>query len=197
MSDVENVDLGCEITHDHDHHGRNCECFRCRKPGHPIPKEIIFECGTGNGFTFATNGSTLSLTSPCTACRPKTVASVVLDTTCLCKPVTKIEFASNVHFVRRDHHESATVQLEFELVRVCDDGSESSICSWYYEITNERDNFAQTFSFIYCDCNSCPGCCTYFVRVNPIEIDNASVSVGNCHIAGFAKQTCNDKIRFR
>ena len=194
MADVENMEI-C----DNNDNGKKkvCECFDCKKAGHPLPKEILFECGTGNGFTFATNGSSISLTSPCTACRPKTVASVVLDTTCLCKPVTKIEFSSNVHFVRRDSHEDGTVQLEFELIRKCDDGFESSLSSWFYEITDERDNFAQTFSFIYCDCNSCPGCCTYFVRVNPIEIENASCSVGNCHIAGFAKQTCNDKFNFR
>lgn len=179
---------------DNTNYGREQKnCVNCIKPGHPLPKPIIFECGTGNGFTFATNGSDISITSPCTACRPKTVGIVTIDTTCLCQPKIKIDFASNVHFVRRDHHESGTAQLEFELVRVCDEGQETSVCSWLYEITDERDNFAETFTFIYCDCNSCPGCCRYFVRINPLEIENASISVGNCHIAAIAQEGCSNR----
>ncbi|WZL71491.1 DUF4489 domain-containing protein [Clostridiaceae bacterium 35-E11] len=167
------------------------DCVQCDPPGHPLPKPIIMACGTGSGYTFADNGESISLTSPCTACRPKTVANVVLDTTCLCKPMVKIEFASNVHFVPFRRNGDGTIRMEFELVKKCNDGQETSLNTWLFEITDEADNFAHTFSFMYCECNTCPGCCEYFVRVVPLELDECSISVTNCHIAGFAQSSCD------
>jgi hypothetical protein len=165
------------------------DCVQCKKPGHPLPRPIIMECGQGNGFTFADNGESISLTSPSQAGRPKTLANVTIDTTCLCKPAVKIEFASNVHFVpfRRGH--DGTIKFEFELVRKCNNGYETSLNSWLFEITDERDNFAQSFTFVYCDCNTCPGCCEYFVRCVPMELDECSFCVTNCHITAFAQAT--------
>lgn len=165
------------------------DCIQCNSK-HPVAKPIIFECGTGNGFTFATDGSSISLTSPCQACTPKTLGVVTIDTTCLCRPKTKIEFSSNVHFVDKACGDG-TVQMEFQLFRCCDNRQEVPLGTWYYEITDEGDNFAQTFSFIYCDCNSCPGCCVYTVRCKPIEVENASICVTNCHIAAFAQSSCD------
>ncbi len=171
----------------YDYYYENKDCVDCRKPGHPLPKPLLMECGQGNGYTFADNGESISLTSPCTACRPKTLANVTIDTTCLCKPKTKIEFASNVHFVPFRRDGNGDLKFEFELVRKCDDGTETSLNTWLFEITDERDNFAQTFSFMYCDCNSCPGCCEYYVRGIPLELDECSFCVTNCHIAALAQ----------
>lgn len=168
------------------------DCVQCKPAGHPLPKPIIMACGQGNGFTFADNGESISLTSPSQAGRPKTLGTVVIDTTCLCKPAVKIEFASNVHFVPFNRGAGCgTIKFEFELVRKCDNGYETSLNSWLFEITEEDDNFAQTFSFIYCDCNTCPGCCEYFVRCVPMELDECSFSVTNCHIAAFAQSSCD------
>lgn len=167
------------------------DCVNCKPAGHPLPKPIIMSCGQGNGFTFADNGESISLTSPSQASRPKTLASVLIDTTCLCKPQVKVEFASNVHFVPFNRHGNADLKFEFELVRKCNDGTETSLNSWLFEITGEDDSFAQTFSFIYCECTTCPGCCEYFVRGVPMELDECSFCVTNCHISAFAQSSCD------
>jgi hypothetical protein len=176
---------------DYRYKDRDRDCVKCKPPGHPLPKPIIMACGQGNGFTFADNGESISLTSPSQASRPKTLATVLIDTTCLCKPAVKVEFASNVHFVPFNRDGNATIKFEFELVRKCDDGTETSLNSWLFEITGEDDNFAQTFTFNYCDCNTCPGCCEYFVRGVPMELDECSFCVTNCHIAAFAQSSCD------
>lgn len=162
-------------------------CDQCY-PDNNQAKPIIFECGTGNGFTYSTNGDTISLTSPCQACVPKTVGVVTVDTSGLKRPKTLVQFSSNVHFTERNS--TGTVQMEFQLFRTCDNRQEEPLGTWYYEIEDEDDNFAETFSFFYCDCNSCPGCCVYTVRCKPIEIDDASICVTNCHIAAFAQSNC-------
>ncbi|MCT4621501.1 MAG: DUF4489 domain-containing protein [Marinisporobacter sp.] len=168
------------------------DCVKCEPAGHPLPKPIIMSCGTGNGFTLADSGTTPETTTVgCPPCRPKTVAALTLDTTCLCKPMVKIEFSSHVHFVPTDNGCTSDCQLEFELVRICDNGFEDSLGTWLFEIEEEGDVFAETFNFIYCECNTCPGCCRYFVRVVPLYIDDATVCVGNTFIAGFAQSGCD------
>lgn len=152
---------------------------------HTVPRPIIFECGTGGGFTFASNGDSISLTSPCTACTPKTVGTVTIDTTLLTRPKTLVQFASNVHFVSKD--ETADVKLEFQLYRTCEYQPEIPLATWYFEIEDEADNFAQTFTFFWCDSNSCPACCTYTVRCKPIEAEECAICVTNTHIAAFAQ----------
>lgn len=148
-------------------------------------KPIIFECGTGGGFSYATAGSSMSLTSPNQGGVPKTVGSVTIDTSELTRPKTKIDFTANIHFASKDP--SATVQLEFQLYRNCGNRGEEPLGSWYYEISNESDNFAETFTFFWCDCNSCPGCCLYTVRCKPMSIEDAAISVNECHITAIAQ----------
>lgn len=155
---------------------------------HKGAKPVILECGTGGGFTFATNGDDISLTSPNQAGVPKTVGSVTIDTSELIRPKTKIDFSANVHFVDK-HCGDGTVQMEFQLYRNCENRFEEPLGTWYYEITDEGDNFAETFTFFWCDCNSCPGCCVYSVRCKPIEVENAAITVTNCHIAAISQSS--------
>ncbi|WP_105617037.1 DUF4489 domain-containing protein [Vallitalea okinawensis] len=177
-----------EMERDYDSdRGRDCrDCVRCRRPGHPLPKPILFECGTGSGFSMSDGGPT---TIACLANTERALGTVVLDTTCLCQPKCMIQFSSNVHFV--PDNGSGEVELLFQLFRSCDGGQELQLDSWTFKIDDEGDIFSQTFSFFYCDCNSCPGCCTYSIRCKPCVVDDCSICVNDCHIAGFAREGCS------
>lgn len=164
------------------------ERFDC-KPKHTKPKATILECGTGGGFAFATNGADISVTSPCTACTPKTVGTVSIDTTCLCKPKTKVDFCCNIYY--RGRHDSSNLKLEFQLFRTCDNRAEEQLGSWLFEIEDQDDNLSQSFCLMFCDCNGCPGCCVYTVKAIPVEIREATVSVHNCHISAIAQANCD------
>mgnify|MGYP000928171067 FL=1 len=180
MADYEKYDKKDDYKKDDFH---DWECVKCKDPGHPVPKPILFECGTGGGFTFSANcSSSTEDNAPC-ICTPKTVANVTLDTSCLCRPKVKVEFSSIIHFIPdSDGH----AQLEFDLVRCCKDFPECVIGTWNYEI-EENDRFAKSFCFDYCDCSACPGCCTYIVKCRPVFVKNCSVCVTNCHLAIFAQ----------
>lgn len=162
------------------------DCVQCDPPGHPLPKPIILACGRGNGFTVkANNGTTPKFPLP-----PKTVAHVTIDTTCLCKPVVKVEFSSNIIFTP-DGSSTPICRIEFELVRICDNRDEISLGVWQYERIDEDDAHADSFNFIFCDCNTCPGCCEYFVRATVFEAEDSTCTVCNTNIAAFAQATCD------
>jgi hypothetical protein len=164
------------------------DCQECRAK-HPKPKPVILECGTGGGFAFATNGTDICLTNPCTACKPKTVGTVTIDTTCLCKPKTKVDFCCNILYDGRSN--CSNLKLEFQLFRTCDFRAEEPLGSWYFQLEDQDDDFAQSFCLSFCDCSGCPACCVYTVRVIPLEVKDATFSVNNCHISAIAQGNCD------
>ncbi|QUI23188.1 DUF4489 domain-containing protein [Vallitalea pronyensis] len=157
------------------------------KPVHPKPKKSLLACGSGSGNTTFTSSSDDT---------PFQLAHVTVDTSCLCKPVVDIEFSSTVRFEALENIGSAA-QLRYELVRVCADGTPVTIGLWILDklpILNVAS--IETFSFNYCDCTTCPGCCDYFVTVMPITFTsegtlpdiNGTVTVGDGRIAALAQE---------
>lgn len=143
----------CESKND-----KGKDCMKCELK-HPIPKKILFECSPSSAVkTFTSQGQSF------------TAACIAIDTTCICKPKVKIEFSSIVT-LNVDATDSFEVRLQFELIKICDDRKELSCGTWMYErfIPGTLSEFLSTltdsFSFIYCECQTCPGCCQYFVRV--------------------------------
>lgn len=149
------------------------------EPKHPLPKKILLECeGPSSSMAFTSEGQGFI------------ASSVEIDTTCLSRPKTKLEFSSVVSFNGIEGTEFPfEVRLRFELVKVCDN-KEEIICDTqiYERIINVRfDNtvlnapliLTDTFSFIFCECNTSPGCCQYFVRVisELISTDSGSNNV--------------------
>ncbi len=158
--------------------------IRCKVLGKQ-PDDIIFECGTGQGFAFVANkGETLTYT-PHKTCIPKTLGTIAIDTTCLKKPKTKVLFSCNISFIPRN--EEAMAQLEFVLYRSCNNSEESVVGNWAYDVIDKRERSEQTFRFIFCSCSSFPGCYNYFVRVIPVFIKDCSVCLTNCHMDAVAQ----------
>jgi len=126
---------------------------------------------------------------------------VRIDTTCLKKPIVKIEFSSLIVFEAEDEegdeHE-VEVDLLFKLNRICN-GFEETIQSWRYlkeyDIENDIDELeveiSEPFTVTFCD-RACPGCCEYkmvvegrdfegefeFLRV--VKPDLSALAVGLC-----------------
>lgn len=161
---------------------------------HTLPKKLLFECeGPDGSMTFTSEGQSFA------------ASSVSIDTTCLCRPKIKLEFSSIVTF----NGVVGTmfpfeVRLRFELIKVCDNRQEITCDTHIYErIINRRTGNVQlnspltltdTFSFVFCEFNTLPGCCQYFVRVTSdvISMDsgsnNVTATVSNGRIGIFASE---------
>lgn len=152
------------------------------KAKHPKP-QLLLECGEGTGNNTFTSSSNTTLQ----------LAHVTLEATCLTRTQVLIKFSSIVS-VRRLIDE-ATVRLQYELFRVGDDRKPESLGNWIFEevnvMTNGFDKQEESFSFIFCDCKPCQGCCDYFIAVTPIEIEGAAATVGNGRMSALSKSLCD------
>ncbi len=163
---------------------------------HPKPKEVLLECGQGNGaiiFREPTDPSS-------------NIAHISINTNCLSRAEVSINFSSTIKF---DFGVNNLI-LQFELFRVCDRRNKVSLGTWMFERTdvNILGVIDEAFSFIFCDSLTCPGCYDYFVKVIPIQIrvspsfqdafvlvDNGRMSAitqGSTNCNNHEKQVCND-----
>lgn len=180
----------CDIKDDQKKDRSIAKC----EPKHTLPKKLLFECGDPcSPMTFTMEDQSF------------TASSVSIDTTCLSRPKIKLEFSSIVTF---DAIEGTIfpfeVRLRFELVKVCDNRPEITCdVNTYERVINSRSGFFQlnsplrltdSFSFVFCECNTFPDCCEYFVRVTSevISMDsgsnNVTATVSNCRIGIFASE---------
>jgi hypothetical protein len=157
--------------------------------GKPIggsqPKGIIFECDTGQGAAIVPNkGEALSY-NPRQICVAKTLGSIAIDTTCLKKPKIKVQFSCSIFFAPKVA--DAVAQLEFVMSRSCNNGQESSVGNWTYEISEGSMRDSQPFRFSLSSCSSFPGCYNYYVRVLPIYIKNCIICITGCQLNAVAQ----------
>lgn len=136
---------------------------------HPLPSPILLSCSSGNGLSIFPNIST-----------PITIASVTVDTTHLCKPVTKIDFSSTINYQALISGGTAITPftLIFELSKFCNDGTQVALGSWAYSIgflSAATDN-TNSFNFTYCECNTCSACFVYTVDI--VKFNSSILSGG-------------------
>ncbi len=151
-----------------------CDTTDCRVKTHKF-KEILLECGQGSGSrTFTASGEAAFQ-----------LAQVFVDTTGISKPIVNIEFSSIVNFVDVPGADDLEALLRYELFRVCEDGSAELRGVWVLARIGQDSNIiSQSFDFTFCEPIICKkGCCTYFVKVTPIEIVNGEVTVSNGRMA--------------
>lgn len=157
-------------------------------PKSPCPYPILFECANGTGTSI--QGVLATDTRPFV---PRTIGCLTIDTTCLKNPVVKFDFNSVIRYLSVD----ATVgpaYLTFELCKQCGNGDEICCGNWHYEIdtATNGERLTNSYGFSHCECNSCPGCCTYTVKI----IDARNLGVNNildlCNVTlqAFAKSSC-------
>lgn len=176
----------CKKEGHHDDHDLDCQkdCLKGKDTAHFLPGPLLLECGNGGGFTFTDSLTNSSDENTTCICEPQTAASVVIDTTCFCRPNIKTEFSSILHFIPDCN---GYAKLEFDFVRCCKDFPECVLRTWNFE-ANENDKFSRPFCFDHCDLNSCPGCCIYMVKARPVCVKRATVCATNCQMAVFAQE---------
>ncbi|SFA96732.1 DUF4489 domain-containing protein [Clostridium frigidicarnis] len=168
----------CDCLEEFNHNHRCCNCAHCT-PGHPTPTESLFTCGQGSGVSIPIP----TLTSPQFA--PLPVASVTLDTTCLCNPSVKIDFNSIINYQALIG--TATIlttpfTVTFQLSKTCGDGAKVALGTWDYSFgaISLAVNVTNSFGFTHCECNTCPACCVYnveIVRVTGASLLNVAAAV--------------------
>ena len=146
-------------------------------------KETIIECARGNGTViFRTENDP-----------PVSIADVTIDTSCLVRPKTLIEFSTIISY-NEDTPPAESVSLQFELFRRCDNREPLSLGVWIYDVGPITGNIqvAQGFGFNFCEYVNLSGCCEYFVILTPIEVptdDGENAVVSNTRITAIAQSS--------
>lgn len=162
-------------------------CAPC-KPMHPLPAEVILACG---------KGTTVEI-DPGDPDKYHDGGSVKVDTTCLCKPLVKIDYCANIYF--KDFVGCPycnKVKLTFILKSICngvEDELETFVYRREFDLYMNADGKLVTqdsFCFTYCD-RPCSGCCTYKVIVKD-DVDGAvqKIEIKKTQINAIAQAQCN------
>lgn len=164
---------------DYDHRRKDeCECVSCRKEKENKCKlcPTIVKCGCPSATTIPP--ATIAGTA-------FPVSSLTLNTSCLCNPAIKLEFASNLVALI-----AFTGTINFQVFKLCR-GQTTPVPvgpAWTFNLVALLSS--QTFSFFVCDSDSCfDDCCTYTVvatvtsavTVGTLSINNATLgAVATC-----------------
>lgn len=171
----------------------------------PIKQEVVLACGTGSGV--ALPGFTGAPVLVGTTQPSFVVGTVTLDTTCLEKPTVKVDFSSVVNFLGEVNLGGISISILFTLSKVCE-GDRIPLATWTYQKTvglglrggaapdgvevqqangGVQVDFRESFGFTWCECQDCPGCCTYIVEVADFQNFNIqSASITNVSISALA-----------
>lgn len=133
----------------------------------------ILKCG-------CPNSTTLPLIAPTDTIRTFTLSSLTLDTSCLCDPRIKIDFASNIVAPVL-----FTGSFSIQVFKQCRNQLTPVPvgAAWNFNLVALLES--KTFSFFVCDSDSCENdCCTYTavlrvtsaVTVGTLAINNATLS---------------------
>lgn len=118
-----------------------------------------------------------------------TLASLTLDTSCMCDPNIRLDFTSN--FVASV---AFTGTLNIQVFKQCKGDLVARPIGpvWNYNLVALLQS--TTFSFFVCDSDSCyDGCCTYTVVATVALLTVGTLSINNATLAATAtcKNSCN------
>lgn len=178
MSKYKNWDMACLPKSGYQPQPERDKHDDCFFPKHPKPQGILLECGTNPQDAIFDPRQT----------EPETIVldRVLVDTTCLLRPIVKIEFSSLVFFdvalETPQRQRSFKLVLTFELVRKCN-GFEDILRTWTFrrvvEFIRDEGKIIEDwkeetpFTVTFCD-RVCPDCCTYEMRVTSTIINDPS-----------------------
>jgi hypothetical protein len=151
----------------------NDDCDHCKKEKKPCPTIIKCSCP---------GSATLSTLTP--AGIPSPLTSLTLNTSCLCNPCTKLEFASNLIAPV-----AFTGTINFQVSKLCRGQSTPIPVGPAWTFSGIAVTAAETFSFFVCDCDSCfDDCCTYTVAATAATITLGTLSINNATLGAIS--TC-------
>ncbi|VYT89632.1 DUF4489 domain-containing protein [Clostridium tertium] len=125
------------------------------------------------------------------------VASLTLDTSCICDPSIKLEFASNIVVTNNNGVQGPPwgdkpgqgggggggstpnkLSLDFRVFKQCKNQKNKIPVGGVWTFLTEDENISSTFSFFVCDSDNCDDeCCTYTVVATPTSL-GAQVALG-------------------
>lgn len=113
------------------------------------------------------------------------IASVTVDTSCLCNPTIKVDFCGTLTAIYEDFDE--TVTYNFTLYRTCrGNGSRQALKSFSVSQLFADDDLPDSrglcFSYSECD-NECFDCCTYTLELTSVSATDDDESL-NLSITG-------------
>lgn len=170
------------------------ECDSCFSAEHPKPQKILLECG------YNPQDAIFEIYDGCVKRDQAFVLDrVVVDTTCLVRPLIKIEFSSLVFFEAEGEgscEQKIETGLLFELERICNGNKEVLQC-WQYEkeieVKSEKLEYesSEPFTVTFCD-RVCPGCCEYKIVVKGKDFkgDFAALRVTKPNLSALAQGQC-------
>ncbi|WP_032123445.1 DUF4489 domain-containing protein [Clostridium amazonitimonense] len=151
-------------------------------PKSPCAYPILFECSQGTGVDIPKLDSSKAFA-------PRSLGCVTIDTSCLKNPVVKFDFDSVIKYKDKENDQPTT--LIFGLFKTCDNRQEIPCGTWEFAITftnTPLQELTTSFNFTHCECNSCPGCCTYTVKIiDAISDRGDEFSVCNTSLSVMAK----------
>lgn len=144
----------------------------------PEPGRALLNVGSGGAGPLPIISTPLS--------RPIPVASVSIDTSCMCNPKILLTFTSLISLPA-----TVAVTLNFVIVRTIGDGSPQSIGGTYTfsEIASVLE--AEAFAFQFCDCNPANTNISYTVQLEPSSLiaETAGLTITNAVLSALAVET--------
>lgn len=160
---------------------RDREERECRREHEEKECPTIVKCGcsTSTPINKADEGTTFI------------VASLNLDTSCICDPSIKLEFASNI--VVSNNNGGHKVSLNFRVFKECKHQKNPIPVGGVWNFLTDEEDISTTFSFFVCDSDSCEDeCCTYSVVATVVDkLNNGNLFVNNATLGAVA--TCKKK----
>lgn len=163
------------------HEDRNDHCPR------PHAETVtILRCGTSSGSgPLSCSGVLAPANNGGSGYASAVQATVALDTDNLRDATVKLDFSTLITY-RTTDSENYLLRLVYKLSRVCG-GSHVPLGTWTFErISNEFDSTPVTgeyvqqsdpFTFSFCSCDTCPGCCYYVVEIISQECFNIDFAI--------------------
>ncbi len=174
----------------------------CCPPDPPVLNQTILVCGSGSGITLPIYEDPC-----CQLANPHVIANLSIDTGALANPRVKLDFSTIINYKESGSLVVCGLRLIFQLSRVCA-GTKIALGSWNFvrkikpswgvgPLNAEMELkhgpgpgpgpgpggiFVETvdsFGFTFCDCQACPGCCSYLVEIIHAQtngVDFASIS---------------------
>lgn len=170
----------CRKEREHEReHERECERKRERNHEEKCPTIIKCGCPSSTPINKAKEGESFI------------VAALNLDTSCICDPTIKLEFASNI--VVSDNKDSCDVGLNFRVFKQCKHQHTPIPVGPVWSFFTDEKDLSVTFSFFVCDSDSCDEeCCTYTVVATVADkLNDGSLFVNNATLGAIA--TCKKK----
>lgn len=175
-----------------DYYDRKCcdehKYEKC-EPKSPCPYPIIFECTQGTGASIVGANSY----GDATHFEPRSLGCISIDTTCLKNPTVLFNFNTIIRQVNVDDVNVPT-RLTFALFKQHKKGEEIQCGSWDYivDFDDTHEQLTNSYTFNYCECNSCPGCYTYYVKIiSAINVNPRNIlDLYNPTLTVFAKSGC-------